>query len=195
MILPLSSLSTETGLTIFIGTTYVNPGILYIPTACVAIWPFFPDHSSKITRSAAAQLVWRRDSAADFEHCAGHSYLRQNCLPGMHWVALLWTFQMNSYTLTHWSNFPSISIPLAVPPVPSVSSAVKPCCRCWMSHGTFLFCSTPLTESVTTLLPDNDTIVSVYLSFVRLQAVRMNSVETHNISVYFTGADFQYIFI
>lgn len=119
----------------------------------------------------------RRDSAADFEHCAGHSYLWQNCPPGMHWVALLWTFQMNSYTLTqHWSNFLSISIPLAVPPVPSASStAVKPCCRCWTGHGTFLFRSTPLTESITTLLPDNGNIVSVYLSFVKHGAVRMNT--------------------
>lgn len=95
----------------------------------------------------------------------------------MHWMALLWTFQMNSYTLTqHWSNLRSISIPLAVPPEPSApSTAVKPCCRCWTSHDTFLSRSTPLTESVTTLLPDNDNIVSVYLSFVRLGAVRMNA--------------------
>lgn len=48
--MPLSSLSTETGLTIFNGTAYVNPGILY--TACVAISPFSPDHSSKLMRSA-----------------------------------------------------------------------------------------------------------------------------------------------
>lgn len=119
----------------------------------------------------------RRDSAADFEHCAGHSYSWLNCPPGMHWVALLWTFQINSYTLTqHWSNFLSISIPLAVLPVPSAfSTAVKPCCRCWTSHGTFLFRSTPLTESITTLLPDNSNIVSVYLSFVKLGAVRTNA--------------------
>lgn len=95
----------------------------------------------------------------------------------MLWVAVLWTFQMNSYTLTqHWSNFLSISIPLAVLPVPSAfSTAVKPCCRCWTSHGTFLFRSTPLTESITTLLPDNSNIVSVYLSFVKLGAVRMHA--------------------
>lgn len=70
-ILPLSSLSTETGFTIFNGATYVSPGILYIPTACLAIWPFFHDHSSKITRSAGCSACVekkrfsnRRSSAA-----------------------------------------------------------------------------------------------------------------------------------
>lgn len=95
---------------------------MFIYSLCSGMTAFLLIVATSRENPQAAPLLWRRDSAAYFGLCAGNSYLWWCCQPRMHWVVLLWTFQINIWPQrtdqTYWASpAPQLAAPLVPSPV------------------------------------------------------------------------------